>query len=237
VVNWFWQNKKPRLALKLRTRGELGDSMRVDFAQLAPELDRFLGQAAYLQLGYFETLGRMIRATPSLSEKESISLAAEAALSKHRGIVEIIRDRGSDPTELMTPFQEQLDAFRRKTIGARQRETLLAVYITAGILDDFYLALASSYGETGAKVAEILSADDATQDVVRILRETIESDQEWRSLLSMWARRLVGDTILVARAALRPERLAPDDEKTVEPVYTELMGNHSRRMDALGLAS
>lgn len=211
--------------------------MRVDFAELAPELDRFLGQAAYLQLGYFETLSRMIRATPTLSEKESISLAAEAALAKHRGIVEVIRDRGSDPTELMLPFQEGLDAFRRKTIGARQRETLLAVYITAGILDDFYLALASSYGDAGKQVAEILSADDATHDVVRILRETIDSDPEWRSMLSMWARRLVGDTILVARAALRPDRLAPADEEQVEPVYTELMGAHSRRMDALGLAS
>ncbi|WP_223171384.1 ferritin-like fold-containing protein [Microbacterium sp. NIBRBAC000506063] len=200
MVTWFWQRKKPRRALKLRSRGELGDATRVDFAELAPELDRFLGQAAYLQLGYFETLSRMIRATPDLVEKESISRAAAAALDKHRQIVEVMRERGADPTELMLPFQEGLDAFRRKTIGARQRETLLAVYITAGILDDFYLALASSYGDTGERVAEILSEDDAHQDVVRILRATIDSDPEWRSLLSMWARRLVGDTILVARA-------------------------------------
>ncbi len=237
MVTWFWQRKQPRLTLKLRSRGEAGDAQRVDFAELAPELDRFLGQAAYLQLGYFETLSRMIRATPDLVEKESIALAAEAALSKHRRIVEVIREDRSDPTELMLPFQEHLDDFRRKTIGARQRETLLSVYITAGILDDFYLALAASYGDTGAKVAEILSADDATQDVVRILRATIDSDPEWKSLLSLWARRLVGDTILVARLALRPERLAPADEEQVEPVYTELMAAHARRMDALGLAS
>lgn len=237
MVTWFWQRKKPRRALKLRSRGESGDATRVDFAELAPELDRFLGQAAYLQLGYFETLSRMIRATPDLVEKESISRAAAAALDKHRQIVEVIRERGADPTELMLPFQEGLDAFRRKTIGARQRETLLAVYITAGILDDFYLALASSYGDTGERVAEILSEDDAHQDVVRILRATIDSDPEWRSLLSMWARRLVGDTILVARGALRAERLALADEERVEPVYTELMSAHARRMDGLGLAS
>ncbi len=237
MVTWFWQKKKPRGTLRLRSRGELGTATRIDFAELAPELDRFLGQAAYLQLGYFETLSRMIRATPDLAEKESISRAAGAALDKHRGIVAVIRDRGKDPTELMLSFQEGLDAFRRKTIGARQRETLLAVHITAGILDDFYLALASSYGDTGDRVAEILSEDDAQQEVVRILRETIDSDPEWRSLLSMWARRLVGDTILVARGALRPERLAIADEERVEPVYTELMAAHARRMDALGLAS
>ncbi len=214
----------------------MGDATRVDFAELAPELNRFLGQAAYLQLGYFETLTRLIRATPDLDEKGALTEAAGAALSKHTGIVEVIRAQGDDPTEVMLPFREHLDAFRRKTIGARPRETLLSVYITAGMLDDFYLALASSYGSTGERVAEILSEDDATGEIVRILTETIEGDAEWRSLLSMWARRLVGDTLLVARQALRTERLAEDEER-VEPVYTELMGAHARRMDAMGLAA
>jgi hypothetical protein len=104
------------------------------------------------------------------------------------------------------------------------------------MLDDFYLALASSYGETGARVAEILREDDDTGEIVAILKRTIEIDNEWRSLLSMWARRLVGDTVLVARQALRAERLARDEER-VEPVYTELMGAHARRMDAMGLAA
>lgn len=237
MVTWFWKRRRqPRRTLALRSRGETGDATRVDFAELAPELNRFLGQAAYLQLGYFETLTRGIRATPELAEKEALSRAAGAALDKHRGVVAVIRERGDDPTELMLPFRENLDAFRRKTIGAHPTETLLAVYLTAGMLDDFYLALASSYGETGARVARILRDDDARHDIVPIIQATIESDPEWRSLLSMWGRRLVGDVLLVCRGALRPERLAADDER-VEPVYTELMGAHARRMDALGLAS
>lgn len=237
MVEWFWKRRRPEgRALSLKTKGELSDATRVDFEELAPEIDTFLGQAAYLQLGYFETLTRLIRATPELSEKESLSRAAGAALTKHRGIVDLIAERGDDPTQLMLPFRENLDAFRRKTIGARPRETLLAVYITAGMLDDFYLALASSYGDTGRRVAEILREDDARHEIVAIVQETIESDEEWRSLLSMWARRLVGDTILVCRSALRPERLDVDEER-IEPVYTELMGAHARRMDAMGLAS
>lgn len=237
MVKWFWQrDAAPRRTLALRSRGEQSDATRVDFAELAPELDRFLGQAAYLQLGYFETLTRLIRATPELAEKESLSRAAGAALIKHRGIVDIIAARGQDPTQLMLPFREHLDAFRRKTIGARPRETLLAVYITAGMLDDFYLALASSYGETGERVAAILRQDDRGEEIVSIIQQTIESDDEWRSLLSMWGRRLVGDTLLVCRDALRPDRLVADDQR-IEPVYTELMGAHARRMDAMGLAS
>lgn len=236
MVNWFWKRKPQRRPLSLRSRGDVGDAKRIDFAELAPELNRFLGQAAYLQLGYFETLTRGIRGTLELDRKEALSRAAGAALAKHRGIVDVITERGDDPTQVMLPFRENLDAFRRKTIGARPEETLLAVYLTAGMLDDFYLALASSYGETGARVARILREDDARHEIVAIIQETIESDEEWRSLLSMWGRRLVGDTLLVCRGALRPERLAADDTR-IEPVYTELMGAHARRMDAMGLAS
>ena len=91
MVRWFWQrDNAPRRTLVLRSRGDQGDATRVDFAELAPELNTFLGQAAYLQLGYFETLTRLIRATTDLSEKEILSRAAGAALAKHRGIVDII---------------------------------------------------------------------------------------------------------------------------------------------------
>lgn len=236
MVRWFWQRKKPLRTLALRSRGDHGDATRVDFAELAPELDTFLGQAAYLQLGYFETLTRLIRATPELAEKEALSRAAGAALDKHRALVDIIRERRDDPTEIMLPFRENLDAFRRKTIGVRPRETLLAVHLTSGMLDDFYRALASEYGAIGARVVDILGTDVERAEIVEIIQQTISSDEEWRSLLSMWGRRLVGDALLVARDALRESRPGEDDEK-LEPVFAELMAAHSRRMDAMGLAA
>jgi hypothetical protein len=235
-VRWFWQRRDVGRALHLRSRGELGDATRVDFAELAPDVTTFLGQAAYLQLGYFETLSELIASTPELSQKEALSRAAGAALTKHEGIVGLIRDGGGDPTAVMLPFREELDAFRRAAHGMRPQETMLSVHITAGMLDDFYLALAASYGDTGRRVARILRGDDDRQAIVDILIETIASDPEWRSLLAMWGRRLVGDTLLIARSALRGS-LGAAEEKRVEPVFTELMGAHARRMDAMGLAA
>lgn len=239
VVDWlFWRRKRPGGAtLTLRSRGDFGDAHRVDFAELAPDVDVFLGQAAYLQLGFFETLSELIALTPELDKKDAISRAAGAALAKHEALVGVIRDRGDDPTALMLPFREPLDHFRSATHGVRPAETMLSVHIVAGMLDDFYLALAASYGDTGRKAARILSADADRQPIVELLVETIESDEEWRSLLAMWGRRLVGDTLLVARAALRPEQLELQDEKKVEPVFTQLLGAHSRRMDDLGLSA
>ncbi|WP_375383886.1 ferritin-like fold-containing protein [uncultured Microbacterium sp.] len=237
MVKWFWQRRPADRVLSLRSRGDQSDATRVDFAELAPEVDTFLGQAAYLQLGYFETLSELIASTPELAEKESLSRAAGAALTKHEALIALIRERGDDPTSLMLPFREPLDAFRRATHGNRPQETMLSVHITAGMLDDFYLSLSASYGDTGRKVARILHADDDRQAIVDIIGATIGSDPQWRALLALWGRRLVGDTLLIARAALRPSTLQVADEKKVEPVFTALMSAHSRRMDAMGLAA
>ncbi|MGA7146906.1 MAG: ferritin-like fold-containing protein, partial [Microbacterium sp.] len=207
MVKWFWERRDTGRKLQLRSREDLGDATRVDFEELAPDLNTYLGQAAYLQLGYFETLSELIALTPELSDKESLSRAAGAALTKHEELVALIRERGDDPTALMLPFREPLDAFRGATHGVRPQETMLSVHITAGMLDDFYLALSASYGETGRRVAVILQADDDREAIVEIIARTIASDPEWESLLALWGRRLVGDTLLIARAALRPATL------------------------------
>jgi hypothetical protein len=237
MVKWFWQRRDTGRKLQLRSRDELSGSDRVDFEELAPDIDTFLGQAAYLQLGFFETLTELIQTTPELGEKEAVSRAAGAALTKHEALVALIRERGDDPTEIMRPFRAPLDGFRAATHGVRSQETMLSVHITAGMLDDFYLALSASYGDTGDRVARILQADNDRQAIVELIAETIASDPEWKSLLALWGRRLVGDTLLIARAALRPLSLGRAEEQKVEPVFTELMAAHSRRMDAMGLAA
>jgi len=221
--------------LRLRSRGDAGDATRVAFQDLAPDIDTFLGQAAYLQLGYFETLSELIAATPVLAQKEALSRAAGAALTKHQAIVELIRESAADPTDLMRPFREPLDAFRAATHGVRPEETMLSVHITAGMLDDFYDALSHSYGDIGQRVARILQADSDRQAIVELISAAIAADEQLRSLLALWGRRLVGDTILIARAALRTGDLDAAEQERVEPVFTELLAGHARRMEAMGL--
>jgi LPS sulfotransferase NodH len=53
----------------------------------------------------------------------------------------------------------------------------------------------------------------------------------------MWGRRLVGDTLLVARSALHHSNNLDSDEQRIEPIFTELIAAHTRRMDALGLTA
>ena len=235
---WFRRRRAPvDRALRLRSRGELDGATRVDFAELAPDIDIFLGQAAYLQLGFFETLSELIASTPELAQKEALSRAAGAALRKHEELVALIRERGDDPTALLLPFREPLEAFRDATHGVRPQETLISVHLTAGMLDDFYLALSGGYGETGRRVARMLGGKDDRQAIVEIITETIAGDPEWSSLLAMWGRRLVGDTLLIARSALRRTTDGVALDERVEPVFTQLMAAHARRMEAMNLSS
>jgi hypothetical protein len=53
----------------------------------------------------------------------------------------------------------------------------------------------------------------------------------------MWGRRLIGDTMLVARQSLNLGKHDVSDEARIEPVFTELIAAHTRRMDALGLTA
>ena len=70
-----------------------------------------------------------------------------------------------------------------------------------------------------------------------LLREGIAEDPALSSRLALWGRRLVGDTQLVARSALHGSGNKDDDEQKIEPVFTDLIAAHSRRMDGLGLTA
>jgi hypothetical protein len=238
VSTWFTR-RRPLVELpRLKPRSEQPPATRVDLHEIAPELLPYLGQAAYLQLETFQTLSRVVGEVPDLEAKESIGKAAGFALAKHQGLVAEIRRRGDDPAYAMKPFADAIDGFSAITTGADWQETLLGAHLTAGLLDDFFIRLSSGLpGDFGPRAAHLLGLDSGQAEVVRILREAIEADPQLASRLAMWGRRLVGDTLLVARSALHLSGNARTDDERMEPIFTELIAAHTRRMDALGLTA
>ena len=203
-----------------------------------PDLLPYLGQEAYLQLEQFQTLSAVAGEAAGLKATEGVAAAAGLALSKHQGIVAEIRRRGDDPTEAMRPFAVAIEGFRATLVGSDWRETLLAALMTGGLLDDFFIRLAGGLpGDIGPRVSQLLGSDSGQEALLEILREEIGADPRLASRLAMWGRRLVGDTLLVARSALHLSRNTATDEERIEPNFTELIAAHTRRMDALGLTA
>ena len=211
---------------------------KVDLATLTPDLTTFLGKSAYLQLAMFENLSRVVRTAPSTEAKSALSQVAGLALVKHQGLVAEIERHGEDAATTMEPFVDEIDSFQRITEGNDWFESVTSCYLTAGLLDDFLVRLAAGLsGAAGGRIVDILEADSGEAIIVSELLAAIEKNPRLGARLAMWGRRLVGDTMLLARWTLRPSDNHDSDEARIEPVFTELIAAHTRRMDALGLTA
>jgi hypothetical protein len=238
VFEWIRKRREQVTAAVLTPRSLVqDDSGKIDLADLTPDAVPYLGQVAYFELAVFESLTRAVTEAPSLADKEGLSQVAGEALAKHHGLVAILRQMKVDPAEAMAPFTADIDRFESLTQGRDWHETLLGVYLTAGFLNQFFLELAGALPKKDrATVQEILKTDRTAEVLVAALRAGIAEDPKLASRLALWGRRLMGDTQLVARSALR---LSADgsDESKLEPVFTDLIAQHSKRMDILGLTA
>nr|WP_281381871.1 ferritin-like fold-containing protein [Conyzicola lurida] len=198
----------------------------------------FLGKAAYLQLTIFENLGSAIASAPTTDAKELLARVAALSLAKHHGLTAEIRRHGEEPGAVMEPFTADIDAFQATTRGGDWSEELVACHITAGFLDDFFVRLAAGLpADYATRVTTVLRADSGSDLLAEEIRGVIDDDEKLASRLAMWGRRLVGDTMLIARSTLASSANSLSDEERIEPVFTELIASHTRRMDGLGLTA
>lgn len=217
----------------MRVRNEDIAATKVDLHEIAPGLQEYLARAAYVQLTLFENLGRVISTAPTTAAKTSLSRAAELSIAKHRAMVGELERLGVDPAEAMEPYTAGVDEFERVTRGADWYENLLTSYLSAGFLDEFYAAVAEGVdGDAAERVAALLRGESGEALLQEQLADGIEESPRLASRLALWGRRVLGDIMLVARASLHF-----DQEERVEPVMTELIAQHTRRMDALGLSA
>lgn len=238
VLSFFRRRRRPRAtAPVLAPRSDTVAVARVELADLTPPEEAFLGRVGYLTLVLFENLSRAVSAAPTTSAKTKLSAAAAEVLDAHESIVTEMRRIGIDPVGAMDPFRAELDDFQRRTQGADWYEILVTCYLTAGFLADFFEGLAAGLpAGLSERVSRVLDIDKGENLLVEELREAIDASPRLASRLAMWGRRLVGDTMLVARSSLAIGREAPGEDR-IEPVFTELIAAHTRRMDALGLTA
>ncbi len=236
----MWSNRRgvrPELP-RLRPRVVPTDLTRVDFTELVPEPVAFLGQAAYIQLDFFESLSRAVATAPTLVAKEGLSAAAGVALRKHHALIAELRRLDVEPEAVMAPFAPATDRLGESTAGADWYELLLGIHVTSGMLDDYFSRLAEGLPtELGTRVRAILNEAGAASVLESELRDAIRAEPGLADRLALWGRSIVGDTLLIARSALRASDSADRSGERVEPVFTELIAEHTRRMDALGLTA
>ena len=160
----------------------------------------------------FENLGRAVTSAPTTEAKSRLSRAAAEMLAAHEGLVDELAARHDDPVAEMDPFRIPLDEFQRRTQGADWYEILVTCYLTAGFLTDFFVGLAAGLPPACRSGSDrCCSRDKGEAVLVAELRAAIDASPRLASRLAMWGRRLVGDTMLVARSALEQGGGAPEE--------------------------
>lgn len=241
VVSFFSRPRQHVEIPRLRPRAaKPGDDNvnRVALGELTPDLASYLGRAAYLQLSIFESAAKAVTTAPHTRGKHAMSCVARRSMEKYDGLVAEMVRAGHDPVETMEPFRRRVDEFQRQVQGQDWYENVVTCFVTAGLLDEFFVRLAGGLSEDRSRrIAALLGPGDCAKVMVSELLTAIDANPRLASRLAMWGRRLVGDTLLLARSALAvPENTAPDEAR-LEPVFTELIAAHTRRMDELGLTA
>lgn len=225
-------------ARKLGSRGHSGDAERVELAEFAPPILPFLGLTAYLQLELYEAATRGVSGAPTLEAKNVLAHVAGQTLAKHQRLTQEIESRGHKPHEVMAPFAHVIDSYVERIDAVDWHQHVLSLYLVGGLFDDFFASLAHGLKDSFRNEAiSILQNDSGRPEVKALLEAELAADPALGSWLALWGRRLVGDTLLTARAVLTLSDNREFDASEVEPVFTELIADHIRRMDALGLTA
>lgn len=216
---------------------------RIALSDLRPDPAALLGRIAYLRLAYFEAASSIAGRATDLADREVLTGVARNLLEQHGAVVGMLEARGLEPAAAMHPYSAEIDRYGRRLGETGWHESVLTLHLSSGLLDDFFAAFAAGVpAPEGPAVAALLETDIGHAELVAILQAGVAADGRLASRLALWGRRLVGDTLLVARDALadaRDEHGEPTttDERRVEPVLNDLIAAHSRRMDALRLTA
>jgi hypothetical protein len=240
VVDWFWRRRKRGVAPRIRSRGEGTPAARVDLHSFTPAAEEYLARAAYVQLTVFEDLSRTVAAAPTTQAKAVLAEATAAALARYRVVTGELVRLGVEPGEAMERYRGFVDRFQRLTQGLSWTETALTCHLAGGFFDDLFAALALGLPEEIAqRVRDVYVPRPADAAFIELLIAQMAADPRLASRLALWGRRILGDALLVARNALglASGADARDEAERVEPAFTELIAEHTRRMDALGLSA
>lgn len=238
-VKWrWWQRKASGPQWRVRSRATGQTASRVDLGAIIPTAADLLAHACASALLVAGEYGRVARDAWSARDRDELVRAEAAVLGRYDVLRGVLAEYSEDPIEALAgPLSEQSELFSRMSAD-RWYERVGTCYVVGGFLSDFYRVLASGLPATAQKdIIDTIDNSEPEALVAGVLGRIIAVDQAHAWRLSLWSRRLVGDTMLVARAVLRKEGEQPPGAETYEPVFTDVITEHTRRLDRLGLTA
>jgi hypothetical protein len=215
-----------------------------DYRQGAIDL---LGILAYGALAAFDRLAENARTVPTLADKVHVASMAALQMEHFERVRARLAELDADVMAAMQPFHAPFNAFHEYTKPKDWLEGLVWTYVGDGFAADFYREVAAFVdADTRALVHHVLADEGHVQFVIEKVRGAIAADHRVAGRLALWGRRLVGEALSQAqRVAADREALTSlltgtvdrpgMDLPAISRMFSRLVENHTKRMDALGL--
>ena len=235
---WWGKKKgagKPPRTVSARTLDTV--TSRVDVGSLAPPVADYVAMAAALQLTLAGELAAASREAWSSEDADYLIVSSGMAMDRYREFREILADYVEDVSHALAEPREKISRHFERFASPRWYEDVATAYVVTGFARDFWHLLATGLPPAmTTKIHDIIADRGDEEMMARVLERLLAVDTRYTSRLSLWCRRLVGDTMLLCRDAIAAgQSQAPETEVRLEPVFTDVVAHHTRRLDRLGL--
>ena len=248
MLDWVRRLRRAsrKLTLPSREASDGRTNQQLNLSKLTPsELDLLANFASAQQLAA-DLLEQLVFQTPDENLSESIRALAKNQEERFRPVLRTIAKKSRGAKDELVRFEDDYIELSNRVVGKGFYENLMALYIVFGILDDFYLRLATvQNSSTKALITKTLQDYPFRDFLKNILIEKTSTDEELRDLLAMFGRSLVADCLLYILGVLQFEDFEEQSDvefrrnalKQIEPLTNELVSHHSARMDELGMSA
>nr|WP_241179605.1 ferritin-like fold-containing protein [Pseudoclavibacter alba] len=213
----------------------------VSLAELAPSTVEILAQAAYIELVLFQELSDLVTDAPRIDGKHAIGQVAGEALERHESYLARLAEEGGERETELRRIGPAVDDLIEVVRGRDVEERLLSCFLVGGFLRDFNHELAAFVpGALQVKLEPLFDDAEEREALRHLLASMTEADALLAPRLAMWGRRTMGDCMLFVRERFGLQRgrgARPAAAKLVETFLAQLLANHSRRMNSLGMSA
>jgi hypothetical protein len=175
----------------------------------------------------------------SAEDADALMVASGMAMDRYRALRALLADYDKDVSGALATPRHKLSGHLERLVTTRWYERVGTIYVVSGLTRDFWLLLAGGLPKAlQARVTEILRDGGDEELLAGVLERMLQVDARYVSRLSLWARRLVGDAMLVCKDGLAEAIVSADDAVAkLEPIFTDVLADHTSRLERVGLTA
>ena len=252
MLDWFRRIRRvsQKLSLPTRESGSGRSQVQLNPSKLTPSTNIYLAHLAQVQLEIADLLQDDSVGAPSEKARERQQELSDTYRKRVDEIEALIVKGGNSLMEVQAEIRDRLDLLVSRTEGRGWAEDLMRIHIVFGILEDSLRRVAKGLAPAKRIRIEAMLLDDELGEFCHDeLAAQISSEPELAGRLAMFGRMVVADALLEVRDSVSFEKLAvdglPEDRvakareqfRLLEPFTSELISEHTMRMDRLGLTA